>query len=159
MHPQKYRGPGMIALNGDPLKVVLMEAFNVKTDQIIGPSWLDADCFAINAKIPAGATKDQLPAMLQALLAERFKLTVHKESRPSPGYALVVDKNGPKLKASGPNAAGPPAGQVAFSATLQSKGIKGSMTMASLAHLLSGSVAAPVRGSYRAQRKRISLFA
>ena len=149
----------MIALNGDPLKVVLMEAFNVKTDQIIGPSWLDADCFAINAKIPAGATKDQLPAMLQALLAERFKLTVHKESRPSPGYALVVDKNGPKLKASDPNAAGPPAGQVAFSATLQSKGIKGSMTMASLAHLLSGSVAAPVRGSYRAQRKRISLFA
>jgi uncharacterized protein (TIGR03435 family) len=136
--------PGMIALNGDPLKVVLMEAFNVKMDQIIGPSWLDADCFVINAKMPVGATKDQLPAMLQALLAERFKLAAHKESRPRPGYALVVDKSGPKLKVSDPNAAGPPAGQVTFGSTLQSKGIKGSMTMASLARLLSGSVAAPV---------------
>jgi uncharacterized protein (TIGR03435 family) len=138
--------PGMIALNGDPLKVILMEAFNVKTDQIVGPSWLDADCFAINAKIPVGATKDQLPGMLQALLAERFKLAVHKESRPRPGYALVVDKNGPKMKASdpNPNAAGPPAGQVTFSATLQSSGIKGSMTMATLARLLSLKVAGPV---------------
>jgi uncharacterized protein (TIGR03435 family) len=136
--------PGMIALNGYPLKVVLMEAFNVKADQIIGPSWLDADCFAINAKMPEGATKDQLPAMLQALLVERFKLAVYKESRARPGYALVVDKNGPKLKASDLTPAGPPAGQVTFSGTLQSKGIKGSMTMATLARLLSGSVAAPV---------------
>src|ERR1700679_2537955 len=70
--------PGMIALNGYPLKVVLMEAFNVKADQIIGPSWLDADCFAINAKMPEGATKDQLPAMLQALLVERVKLAVYR---------------------------------------------------------------------------------
>jgi uncharacterized protein (TIGR03435 family) len=136
--------PGMIALNGDPLKVVLMEAFNVKMDQIVGPSWLDADCFAINAKIPVGATKDQLPAMLQALLAERFKLAVHKESRARPGYALVVDKNGPKLKASDLGPAGPRAGQVTFSGTLQSKGLKGSMTMATLARLLSSSVAGPV---------------
>jgi uncharacterized protein (TIGR03435 family) len=138
--------PGMIALNGDPLKVVLGEAFSVKMDQIIGPSWLDADCFVINAKIPLGATKDQLPTMLQALLVERFKLAVHKESRPRPGYALVVDKNGPTLKASdpSPNAAGPPAGQVTFSGTLQSKGIKGSISMATLARLLSGSVAGPV---------------
>jgi len=136
--------PGMIALNGDPLKVVLMEAFDVKMDQIIGPSWLDADCFAINAKIPVGATKDQVPAMLQALLAERFKLAIHKESRPRPGYALVVDKNGPKVKATDPNAAGPPAGQVTFGSTLQSKGIKGSMTMATLARLLSLRVECPV---------------
>ena len=131
--------PAMIALNGYPLNAVLMEAFTVKMDQIIGPSWLDADCFVIDAKIPVGATKDQLPTMLQALLVERFKLAVHKESRPRPGYALVVDKNGPTLKASdpSPNAAGPPAGQVTFGSTLQSKGIKGSMTMATLARLLS----------------------
>jgi uncharacterized protein (TIGR03435 family) len=36
--------------------------------------------------------------MFQALLAERFKLAAHKESRLQSGYALVVDKNGPKFK-------------------------------------------------------------
>ena len=136
--------PGMIALNGDPLKVVLMEAFNVKTDRIVGPSWLDTDCFTIDAKIPEGAARDQLPAMLQALLVERFKLAFHKESRPRPGYALVVDKSGPKVKASDLGPAGPPAGQVKFGDTLQSQGIKGSMTMATLARLLSLRVAGPV---------------
>jgi uncharacterized protein (TIGR03435 family) len=136
--------PGMIALHGDPLNVVLMEAFKVKMDQIIGPSWLDADCFVIDARMPEGATKDQLPAMLQALLVERFKLAVHKESRPRPGYALVVDKNGPKLKASDPSSGAASSGRISFGSTLQSKGIKGSITMASLAHFLSLSVAGPV---------------
>ena len=44
--------PGRIAFLGDPLKVVLMEAFQVKMDQIIGPSWLDADCFEFIANMP-----------------------------------------------------------------------------------------------------------
>src|SRR5208282_5471067 len=84
---QNSIGPGRIALSGDPLKVVLMEAFKVKMDQIAGPSWLDEDCFVIAAKIPEGATKDRLPAMLQALLAERFQLAFHKETRLRPGFA------------------------------------------------------------------------
>src|SRR5664279_1179335 len=91
-------GPGTVTLKGDPLKIVLMEAFKVKTYQIVGPSWLDEDCFDIVAKMPEGATSDQIPAMLQALLAERFKLTAHKEDRTRPVYALVVDKGGPKFK-------------------------------------------------------------
>ena len=137
--------PGRIALNGDPLKVVLMEAFSVKMDQITGPSWLDADCFSVVAKFPGGATKDQLPAMLQALLAERFKLAAHKESRLRPGYALTVDKNGPKFKESEPSLnAVRPRGQVRFGATPQSSGIKGSMTMTSLAHFISVRLAVPV---------------
>ena len=57
-------GPGTVTLKGDPLKIVLMEAFKVKTYQIIGPSWLDEDCFEIVAKMPEGATSDQIPAML-----------------------------------------------------------------------------------------------
>ena len=91
-------GPGTVILKGDPLKVVLMEAFKVKAYQVIGPSWLDEDCFEIVAKMPEGATTDQIPAMLQALLVERFKLSAHTENRPRPVYALVVDKNGPKFK-------------------------------------------------------------
>jgi uncharacterized protein (TIGR03435 family) len=87
--------PGAIALKGVPLKAVLMEAVKLQADQIEGPSWLDADCLDISARMPEGATRDQIPAMLQALLIERFKLAFHEEDRPSPGYALVVDKNGP----------------------------------------------------------------
>src|SRR3954453_9444133 len=66
--------PGSVTLKGLPLKGVLMEAFKVKMDQIEGPSWMDTECFEISAKIPQGVAADQLPAMLQALLAERFKL-------------------------------------------------------------------------------------
>ena len=67
-------GPRTVTMRGDPLKVVLMEAFKVKAYQIVGPSWLDEDCFDIVAKMPGGAASDQIPAMLQALLVERFKL-------------------------------------------------------------------------------------
>ena len=75
-----------------PLKPILMEAFKVRMDQIEGPSCLESDCFDISARMPEGATKDQLPALLQALLIERFKLAARKETRSRPGYALVVDK-------------------------------------------------------------------
>jgi uncharacterized protein (TIGR03435 family) len=134
--------PGMITLNGDPLKVILAEAFHVKMDQIVGPSWLDADCFAIIAKMPEGATKDQVPAMFQALLVERFHLAAHKESRPSPGYALIVAKNGPKFKESDPSS--PLAGQVRFLEAPGASGIKGPVTMALLARNVSLRLHCPV---------------
>jgi uncharacterized protein (TIGR03435 family) len=140
---------GMVAFDGYSLKSFLREAFKVNMDQIIGPSWLDSDCFTIIAKIPEGATKEQLPAMLQALLVERFKLSVHKESRPRPGYALVMDKKGPKVKESDLNSPSvrEHAGQVAFGfgMGLQKGRIKGDMTMAALAHRLSTTMHAPVQ--------------
>jgi uncharacterized protein (TIGR03435 family) len=134
--------PGMITLNGDPLKVVLAEAFHVKMDQIVGPSWLDADCFALVAKMPEGATRDQVPAMFQALLVERFHLAAHKESRPSPGYALMVDKNGPKFKEADPSST--LAGQVRFLSAPGASGIKGPVTMAFLARSVSLRLQRPV---------------
>jgi uncharacterized protein (TIGR03435 family) len=136
--------PGRIALNGDPLKVVLMEAFKVKADQISGPAWLDEDCFVFAAKIPEGAAKDQLAAMLQALLVERFHLAFHKEAHLTPGFALVVDKNGPKLKPTEPNnnAADRNAGKVRF--RFGGGGIKGSMTIDRLAQFLSRQLHDPV---------------
>lgn len=138
--------PGMIALHGDPLNVALMEAFTVKMDHIVGPSWLSSDCFTIDAKIPDGATKDQLPAMLQVLLGERFKLVAHKESRLQSGYALVVDKQGPKLRESDPNSPSTiaHAGQVMFGVGPGLSRIKGSMTTAKLAHFISGRLGTPV---------------
>lgn len=140
--------PSMITLNGDPLNVVIREAFKLQTtDRIIGPSWLGTDCFTVLAKIPEGATKGQLPAMFQALLAERFKLAAHKESRLRSGYALVVDKNGPKFKESDLNSpyTRARAGRAEFAfAGAQVGLIKGSMSMAALAHHVSVRMGAPV---------------
>lgn len=138
--------PGMIALKGDPLNIVLMEAFKVKVNQIAGPSWLAEDCFEIVAKMPQGAPADQMPAMLQALLAERFKLSAHKENRQQSGYALVVDKNGPKFKESDPyaDANALHRDQRMFRAGPGISGTKGSMTMKALAIYLSDKGYGPV---------------
>ena len=138
-------GPGTVVLRGDPLKVVLMEAFKVKTYQIVGPSWLDEDCFEIVAKMPEGAATDRIPAMLQALLAERFKLVAHKEDRPRPVYALVVDKGGPKLKEANFRRGALQPGTVMFRAATDTRGFKGAMTMTTLAHFLSRGLDRPVQ--------------
>ena len=56
------------------------------------------DRFDIAARLPDGATKDDVPEMLRALLKERFKLTTHSEMQEQPVLGLVVGKGGPKLK-------------------------------------------------------------
>ncbi|HLI82887.1 MAG TPA: TIGR03435 family protein [Bryobacteraceae bacterium] len=74
-------------------------AYKVKPFQITGiPDWAPSERFDILAKLPDGASKDQVPEMLESLLAERFKLAVHRDKKDQPIYALVVGKNGPKLK-------------------------------------------------------------
>jgi uncharacterized protein (TIGR03435 family) len=79
-----------------------MSAYAVKEYQIVGPGWLDATDettrFVIDATMPAGTTKDQLRVILQNLLAERFKLGVHRVERARAKYSLVLAKNGPKMK-------------------------------------------------------------
>jgi uncharacterized protein (TIGR03435 family) len=74
-------------------------AYNVRADQIMAPMWINTTRFDIEAKLPEGATVEQVPPMLQALLADRFKMTVHRESREQSVYALVVGKDGLKMKA------------------------------------------------------------
>jgi len=77
--------------------------YEVKAYQVSGPDWIATTRFDIVAKMPEGSTKEQIPAMLKTLLAERFKLTVHRENRDYPVYALIVAKNGPKLKEAAPD--------------------------------------------------------
>lgn len=136
--------PGRVTLIGVPMQVILKEAFSVNLDQIVGPSWLDDDCYAIVAKIPEGSTRDQVPAMLQALLVERFKLLAHQESRLHPGYALLVDKNGPKLKESSIRSSRFAGSGVRFIAAPEASGIKGSMSIKSLARILGSRLNSPV---------------
>jgi Protein of unknown function (DUF3738) len=82
------------------LKGLVRDAYKVELYQIDAPEWLDSQCYDVAAKLPEGASKEQIPAMLQALLAERFRMTVHKEMKRDRVYALVVAKNGPRLKES-----------------------------------------------------------
>src|SRR5690242_10517264 len=89
---------GRINYTNVSLKDVVARAYKMKPYQISGPSWMDSERYDITAKIPEGATQDQVPAMLQALLTERFKMTVRKESKEQPIYALVLGKSGSKLK-------------------------------------------------------------
>ena len=77
---------------------LIRTAYNVKPYQVIGPDWLKTERFDIMAKMPEGATKEQVPEMLKALLIERFGMTVHKDSKPQSVYALVMAKTGSKLK-------------------------------------------------------------
>jgi uncharacterized protein (TIGR03435 family) len=73
-------------------------AFKVKPHQISGPDWMPSQLFEIRAKLPEGGNKDQIPEMMQNLLAERFKLVFHRETKEQPVYALVVGKTGLKMK-------------------------------------------------------------
>jgi uncharacterized protein (TIGR03435 family) len=82
------------------LKELIVLAYKVKPYQITGPDWMASQRFDIEAKLPEGASKDDAPQMLQALLEERFKLAVHRDSKEHSVLALVVGKGGPKMKES-----------------------------------------------------------
>jgi uncharacterized protein (TIGR03435 family) len=74
-------------------------AYGVDADTIVGgPAWLETDRFEVIAKAPPGTSPDTAKLMLQALLADRFKLVVHKDTRPIQGFVLSVGKGKPKLK-------------------------------------------------------------
>jgi uncharacterized protein (TIGR03435 family) len=92
--------PGQYSVEGFPLSRVIQQAYGVQSYQVSGPSWIDSERYDIVAKVPSGTTKEQFQVMLQSLLAERFKLVVHQETKELPTYALVVGKGGPKMKVS-----------------------------------------------------------
>ncbi len=94
------RDPGTIVYTNASLSDLVMRAYGLKPYQLSAPRWLATARFDIVAKVPSGATRDQVPEMWRALLAERFQLAVHQEQKELPEYDLVVSKNGPKLKES-----------------------------------------------------------
>jgi uncharacterized protein (TIGR03435 family) len=68
-------------------------AYGFDPDKVLGgPNWLEMDRFDVLAKVPADSTPETQKQMLQSLLEDRFKLVVHKDTRPLPTYALTVGK-------------------------------------------------------------------
>lgn len=96
------------------LAELIRAAYRVKLYQISGPEWMTTSRFDVAAKLPEGAKADQVPEMMRTLLAERFHLALHNSSKETPVYALVIGKDGLKLKESTPDDAsdgsGAPAG-------------------------------------------------
>jgi uncharacterized protein (TIGR03435 family) len=94
--------PGRIRLENWALLDLIAAAYSVRTTQVSGPAWLSDQSFDIEAKLPDGTRKEELNAMLQSLLEERFGLKVHRSTQTKQGFALTVGKNGPKLKPAEP---------------------------------------------------------
>jgi uncharacterized protein (TIGR03435 family) len=82
------------------LKEYIAQAYQVKLYQISGPDWLAGQRFEIAAKLPDGAKVSQVPEMLQNLLADRFSLKLHRDSKEFPVYALEIAKSGLKMQES-----------------------------------------------------------
>ena len=92
--------PAMVRFSNVSLKILIAIAYRLDSRLIQGgPAWLDDQPYDLAARLPPGTSRDRVPAMLQTLLAERFKLAVHRETTEQRVYFLVVGKNGTKLKA------------------------------------------------------------
>jgi uncharacterized protein (TIGR03435 family) len=107
-------GPGELTVTNETLQMLIRHAYQVQADQIHrGPSWLDSERYDVQAKVdksavenlqrlaPAQADLEQRQ-MMQAFLADHFKLAVHRETTSVPVYELVLAENGPKLQQSLP---------------------------------------------------------
>jgi uncharacterized protein (TIGR03435 family) len=88
---------GVPVLNAG-LSYCIRWAYNLKLHQVSGPDWAETGRYDILAKTAQPVSTDQLKLMMQALLAERFQLKLHREQRTQSVFVLVVRKNGPKLR-------------------------------------------------------------
>jgi len=91
------RDAGRVNYPSVDLKSIAVIAWHIDRDPIVGPPWMDDERYDIVATLPAGSTQGQVPQMLQHLLAERFHMAVHEETRSRNGLALLPSRSGAKL--------------------------------------------------------------
>ena len=100
LHGGLMRG-GRYELRTATLAELIKTAYGVEDDNVYGgPSWLEYDRFDLIAKTSPSVPPEAVKVMLQNLLAERFQLVLHKDTKPLPEYVLTVGKGRPKLKES-----------------------------------------------------------
>ena len=94
---------GGLAFRNVPLRWIIAIAYDfgprgdrqdLSAYKLIGPEQMLSLRFDITSRAPVGATRNDAPAMLQMLLADRFRLRLHQEMRPTPVYALTVAREG-----------------------------------------------------------------
>ena len=92
---------GRLTITNASLKTLIRNAYGILSFQLTGgPNWLDTEMYDVEATTGSAAeiSRDELKPLLQNLLAERFHLAVHRETREGDVYALLLDKGGPKFK-------------------------------------------------------------
>jgi uncharacterized protein (TIGR03435 family) len=100
---------GRIEVPGYTVKDLIMFSWSVQDNMVVGgPKWINDDRFDIVAKAPADAQMETLRQMMQGLLADRFKLAIHREDKAMPAYVLTAPAppNGLKESAGGPQQCG-----------------------------------------------------
>ena len=130
--------PGSLRMRDVTVNTCIKWAYGVQDNQISGPSWLQSEHFDIVAKSDEPANNDQIKLMLQTLLADRFKLTFHRQSKELKAFVLTVAKGGAKLSpAAAPD--GKPFRQNTANGTIAK-----SITIQEFADFISGPLQMPV---------------
>jgi uncharacterized protein (TIGR03435 family) len=89
--------PGSVSMTGVTLRSAVKWTYGVRDDQVSGPGWLGTERYDIVAKAGGPTPVPELRLMLQALLADRFGLALHRETKERPVFVIAVGEDGPKL--------------------------------------------------------------
>ena len=131
---------GEIIMENVSLKQVVMMAYDVRNFTFSGPDWMDTVRFDIVAKPPSPVNRDEMKVLIRSLLAERFKLVIHRETKTLSAYELLVAKGGLKIKEVEPGPGGASSNTNGGKALLNAQ----RMTMARFADLLGTRLDRPV---------------
>ena len=130
---------GTTAARNVPVRDLILLAYHIQAFQLSGgPAWLNTEPYDLDAKYQPTASLDDIRVMLQKFLADRCKLTVRRETKDGPVYALVVVKGGPKLKPPKPD------GFRGIRSSENGQLLAENVTMSSLAEVLGEQVSRPV---------------
>jgi uncharacterized protein (TIGR03435 family) len=91
--------PGSVTMPYESMAQMLQRAFGLARPQVVAPEWTESRHFSIAAKLPAGATQDDVPEMLRNMLLTRFHMTYHTEVRNTRALVLTLQKGGIKAEA------------------------------------------------------------
>jgi uncharacterized protein (TIGR03435 family) len=133
-----FRPGGSVSVRNVTLRDLMELAYSLESYRLIGgPAWMSVQRYHVDAKPPGRVGNKEAQLMLQALLVDRFKLQVHRESRTVDGYVLTAPKGDAKLPALAPDA------QIGFR-RMGNGEVKGPGTMGMLARLLKAQLGVPV---------------
>jgi uncharacterized protein (TIGR03435 family) len=128
---------GQLIYTNVTLKDVVRQAYKVQSYQIEAPGWMGTERWDFTATFPPGSSRDQVPLMLQALLAERFGMAMHRETKDLPAYALtVVESKMKPIESSGDN--------LSTSGSRTGSHVEAKASMRGLTEYLSGRLDRPV---------------
>ena len=97
----RYLPGGRISAQNVSLRALIRSAYRIRDFQVAdGPAWINTARYDVEAKAVQGTPQDQLPLVLQAVLADRFMLILHRETKELAGYLLLPAKQGIKLRES-----------------------------------------------------------